>query len=68
MVMHVPQVEAFASAIRAGTPPAITLAEARTTLSVIDAVFKSAKAGAPVLLSQERPRNAAVATVNTGGI
>jgi predicted dehydrogenase len=68
MVMHVPQVEAFASAIRAGTPPAITLDEARTTLSVIDAVFKSAKAGAPVRLSQERPRNAAVATVNTGGI
>jgi predicted dehydrogenase len=67
-VMHVPQVEAFANAIRTGTQPAVTLAEARITLSVIDAVFKSAKAGAPVRLLTERSRNAAVATVNAGGI
>jgi predicted dehydrogenase len=56
MVMHVPQVDAFAAAIRTGTPPAarpepverVTLAEARATLSVMDAVFKSGKAGMPV--------------------
>jgi predicted dehydrogenase len=48
MVMHVPQVEAFAQSIRAGTSPAVTLAEARAALSVIDAAFKSGKAGVPV--------------------
>lgn len=63
-VMHVPQVEAFAAAIRQRIEPAVTLTEARTVLSVIDAAFKSAKAGAPVRLAEERSRNAGLLTIN----
>lgn len=64
IVMHVPQVDAFAAAIREGKTPATTMAEARIVLSVIDAAFKSAKSGAPVRLSPERSRNAGVLTMN----
>lgn len=57
LVMHVPQLKSFATAIREHREPAVSVAAGRRVLRVIDAVFTSDKAGRPVSVSAERLRN-----------
>jgi predicted dehydrogenase len=48
MMMLLPEIEEFVAAIREDRPPAITAADARTVLKVLDAVTESARIGGPV--------------------
>jgi predicted dehydrogenase len=57
LVMHVPQLESFASSIRDHHAPAVSAAAGRQVLRVIDAIFASGKAGQPVNFNGERLRN-----------
>ena len=50
VAMHLPQLEAMAKAIREGGPPAVTLAEARRVMEVIDAVFESGRTGSAAIV------------------
>jgi len=45
--MLVPELEAFAAAIRDRHPAPITAADGRRVLSIIDAIFESARSGRP---------------------
>jgi predicted dehydrogenase len=48
--MHLPQLEEFARAIREGGSPAVTLAEARRVMVVLDAVFEAGRTGTVVCI------------------
>jgi predicted dehydrogenase len=50
MVMHIPQLEEFAGAIRARQQPSVTVKSARRVMRVCDAVAKSSRTGLPVQL------------------
>lgn len=50
-MMLVPELEEFAGAIREQRPPAITAADGRRVLTVLDAIFESGRTGQPVRLS-----------------
>lgn len=50
VAMHLPQLEEFARAIREGSPPAVTLAEARRVMEVLDAVFEGGRTGKVVCI------------------
>jgi predicted dehydrogenase len=50
VAMHVPQLEEFARAIREGGSPAVTLAEARRVMVVLDAVFEAGRTGTVVCI------------------
>jgi predicted dehydrogenase len=57
LVMHVPQLQSFAAAIRDQRSPTVDVAAGRQVLRVIDAIFASGKAGQAVRLGKERLRN-----------
>ena len=50
VAMHRPQLEEMAQAIHAGRPPAVTLAEARRVMEVIDAAFESGRTGSAAIV------------------
>ena len=50
VAMHLPQLEEMAQAIHEGRPPAVTLAEARRVMEVIDAVFESGRTGSAAIV------------------
>jgi predicted dehydrogenase len=52
---HASQLAAVLDAVAAGTPPPVTLAEARATMELIAAIYASAFTGAPVLRCEIGP-------------
>lgn len=50
IAMHPPQLEEFAKAIRESGSPAVTLAEARRVMEVLDAVFEAGRTGKVVCI------------------
>jgi predicted dehydrogenase len=50
MLMHLPQLAEFAQAIRERRQPAVTVADGRRVLKVLDAIIKSDRTGEPVRL------------------
>jgi predicted dehydrogenase len=50
VAMHLPQLEEMAQAIHEGRSPAVTLAEARRVMEVIDAVFESGRTGSAAIV------------------